>query len=221
MTNLPRDPTDAALITGARDYAAMASSDRARDFINVLANRLAARGEEDPVAECERAVGQWVYRRIEVLMDAAPDTPGGAELAFLAAVASDVEEYGATGDHAVVPAPPSQPHGAAGEWVMVPREPTEAMAKAGRIVVDVNPELKVTRITTWGVKAWEAMIAAAPPSPVPVGEWQINRLKVARDKLHALIEANHQRASKHTPWLYEADQKLIADFDAILALLAK
>lgn len=50
------------------------------------------------IGAAELAVGQFIYRRIEKLMDAKAGTPEAAELSYLAAIASDVEEYGATGD---------------------------------------------------------------------------------------------------------------------------
>ena len=55
--------------------------------------------EDNTIGAAERAVGQWVYRRIETLMNAKITTSIGNELVYLAAIASDVEEYGATGDH--------------------------------------------------------------------------------------------------------------------------
>jgi hypothetical protein len=66
---------------------------------------------EDAEGVAERQVGRYVYRRISKLMDAAPGTPEGAELLFLANIASQVEEYGeqACGDHDLsAPAPPVQ-----------------------------------------------------------------------------------------------------------------
>jgi hypothetical protein len=56
---------------------------------------------DDPVGCAEREVGRWVYRRIEAVISAKPGTAEGRELAYLAAVAADVEEYGATGEHPV------------------------------------------------------------------------------------------------------------------------
>jgi hypothetical protein len=49
------------------------------------------------VGAAEAQVGQFIYRRIETLMDAKAGTHGGAELTYLAAIVGDVEEYGATG----------------------------------------------------------------------------------------------------------------------------
>jgi hypothetical protein len=53
---------------------------------------------ENTIGAAERAVGQFIYARIEKLMDAKVGTPEGAELKYLAGIASDVEEYGATGE---------------------------------------------------------------------------------------------------------------------------
>lgn len=54
------------------------------------------RGVDGVVGAAERDVGRYVYRRIEALMDAAPGTSEGAELCYLATIAGNVEEYGAT-----------------------------------------------------------------------------------------------------------------------------
>lgn len=63
--------------------------------------------ESDPIAAAERAVGAWVYNRVSALMGAKPGTADSAELEWLTAMVDDVEEYGATGDHAPpVPFPP-------------------------------------------------------------------------------------------------------------------
>lgn len=49
----------------------------------------------DPVGAAEREVGRYVYMLIEARMDAKAGTAEGRELAYLAAIVSDVEEYGA------------------------------------------------------------------------------------------------------------------------------
>jgi hypothetical protein len=48
----------------------------------------------DQIGAAEAEVGRWVYRRIEVLMDAKPGTAEAAELTYLAKVAEAVEEWG-------------------------------------------------------------------------------------------------------------------------------
>ncbi len=53
---------------------------------------------ENHIGAAELAVGQFVYRRIETLMDAKAGTPEGGELAYLAELVGNVEEYGARGD---------------------------------------------------------------------------------------------------------------------------
>jgi hypothetical protein len=53
---------------------------------------------QNAIGAAELEVGQFVYRRIEKLMDAKADTPEGRELDFLAELVSNVEEYGAQGD---------------------------------------------------------------------------------------------------------------------------
>lgn len=45
--------------------------------------------------------------------------------------------------------------------VIVPKEPTEEMQKASRIVIDLRG-VEVSRVTTWGINAWESILAAAP-----------------------------------------------------------
>lgn len=61
----------------------------------------------DSERACELAVGRYIYRRVEVLMDSKAETPANAELAYLAALVTDVEEYGATGEHGVEPPAPA------------------------------------------------------------------------------------------------------------------
>lgn len=46
------------------------------------------------VGAAEAELGRYIYRRIEALMDAKPETPGAAELVYLAKIAESVEEYG-------------------------------------------------------------------------------------------------------------------------------
>lgn len=67
----------------------------------------AAQGAEGAEAEgknligaAELEVGQFIYRRIEKLIGAKPDTPERRELTYLDRIVSDVEEYGATGEEA-------------------------------------------------------------------------------------------------------------------------
>jgi hypothetical protein len=83
-----------------------------------IAPLAAAVPSEDPIGCAEREVGRWVYRRIEVLMDAKPGvgTTEAQELGYLADVVVDVEEYGATGEHPVdgLPPSPSKPEGETG-----------------------------------------------------------------------------------------------------------
>lgn len=73
----------------------------------------------DAVGAAEAAVGRWVYRRIDRLIDSAPGTPEAAELLFLAAITGSIEEYGedACVDYALSqhPAPPSSAEPAACE----------------------------------------------------------------------------------------------------------
>jgi hypothetical protein len=45
--------------------------------------------------------------------------------------------------------------------VIVPKRPTDEMGRASRIVIDCRG-LDVGRVTTWGVNAWDSMLAAAP-----------------------------------------------------------
>lgn len=62
---------------------------------------MTASAEDDDAGAAERDVGRYIYRRIEVLMDAVPDTEAGGrslegrELDYLATIVSAVEEYGA------------------------------------------------------------------------------------------------------------------------------
>jgi len=65
----------------------------------------------DSVGAAEAEVGRYVYRLIEARMDAAAGTAEGAELEYLAALVSDVEEYGAhdLGDDELC-ATPGSPH---------------------------------------------------------------------------------------------------------------
>jgi hypothetical protein len=67
--------------------------------------------QENAIGAAEREVGQFVYRRIEALMDAKAGTPEGAELTYLAEIVSDVEEYGATGSEPQQRAPFQTPSG--------------------------------------------------------------------------------------------------------------
>ena len=53
--------------------------------------------EDDAVGCAEREVGRFFYNRISALMDAELGTGDAIELAYLAQIVSDVEEYGADG----------------------------------------------------------------------------------------------------------------------------
>lgn len=65
---------------------------------------------ENMVGAAEVEVGQFIYRRIEKLMDATPGTTEAAELTYLADLVASVEEYGALGDEDCAPvAPASKP----------------------------------------------------------------------------------------------------------------
>lgn len=50
--------------------------------------------ETNTEGPAEAEIGRWVYRRISRLMDAMPGSKEGKELAYLAAVAASIEEYG-------------------------------------------------------------------------------------------------------------------------------
>lgn len=50
---------------------------------------------EDPVSSAERNVGRWVYNRASKLMDAKAGSSDAVELAWLAEVIENIEEYGA------------------------------------------------------------------------------------------------------------------------------
>jgi hypothetical protein len=55
-------------------------------------------GGANHIGAAELTVGQFVYRRLEKLMDAKGDSPEGRELDYLADLVGNVEEYGARGD---------------------------------------------------------------------------------------------------------------------------
>jgi hypothetical protein len=63
----------------------------------------------DPIDEAERAVGRFIYDRIEHLMDATAGTPAGDELTYLAQIATDVEEYDAKAAEWDAPSLPQRP----------------------------------------------------------------------------------------------------------------
>lgn len=65
---------------------------------NYRAARQALASLKGAYGTAELAVGQFVYRRIEKLMDAKPGTPAANELRYLTHIVNDVEEYGAQGD---------------------------------------------------------------------------------------------------------------------------
>jgi hypothetical protein len=85
----------------------------------IIALSAPAGGGEDAVGAAEREVGRWVYQRIEVLMDAKPDTADGAELTYLARVAEAVEEWGshACGGDSLAPFP--------ARWMPLPPAPAD------------------------------------------------------------------------------------------------
>ena len=87
--NLDAEQAAQALVDAGYRYVA---SHRAASTVTPQGAR------ENHIGAAELAVGQFVYRRIEKLMDAKANTPAGHELAYLAEMAAAVEEYGALGD---------------------------------------------------------------------------------------------------------------------------
>jgi hypothetical protein len=65
----------------------------ARARIRVLEDSLD--GPSDAVGAAEREVGRYVYKRVSALMNTDPGSAAERELAYLAEIVSDVEEYGA------------------------------------------------------------------------------------------------------------------------------
>lgn len=63
------------------------------------------------IGAAEAELGRYIYRRIEALMDATPGTPDSSELAYLAAIAAQVEEYGeeACDGNSLASFPPAAP----------------------------------------------------------------------------------------------------------------
>ncbi len=80
---------------------------------------------QNAIGAAEREAGQFIYRRIEMLLDAKAGTPEGAELTYLAEIVSDVEEYGATGAEAQQRAPFATAHEAATPLVLYPDDGVE------------------------------------------------------------------------------------------------
>lgn len=159
----------------------------------------------------------WRYRRLQVL-GAAPDGSKNLENGTVlrwSTLDAFIDE-----DKRVVPsrgefsgrkpaAPPSQARTSDGgdgavavqdEWVLVPVEPTEAMARASRLIINLPDNVRAARVTEWGVKSWSAMLAAAPPAPIPSVPDETNeRLREAiaciiHDKigLRELFEGSHE-----------------------------
>lgn len=90
---LPEDPWEAQV--QSRRASWISDAQAALQAIQAEGMVLA---KPNAIGAAELAVGQWVYRRIEKLMDAKVGTPQGEELSYLAQVAAVVEEYGAQGD---------------------------------------------------------------------------------------------------------------------------
>lgn len=94
-------PADREVIGRVKSSVAHWPDDTAEDQqfladLHALIALASRAGEKSPIeAECEQAVGAWVYRRITTLEAAEPGTLEGDELDYLASVVSDVEEYGA------------------------------------------------------------------------------------------------------------------------------
>ena len=91
---------------------------RVADALEALAQPPQQGAAENTIGAAESAVGRYVYRRIEVLMDAAVGTPEADELRYLATIAETVEEYGeeACANHAIAAAPPPPQGGVEPSW---------------------------------------------------------------------------------------------------------
>lgn len=114
----------------------------------------------------EREVGQFVYRRIEALMDATAGTPEADELSYLAEIVSDVEEYGATGAEAHQRGPFTTAHEAAAPLVLYPddgveyggRFSTEHQASQAR-VAELTAEVEMRELDIQAYRASEGALA--------------------------------------------------------------
>ena len=67
---------------------------QAKAMVLHMLDGLPGEPDSDAVGCAEHEVGRYVYTRIEALMGAAPGSPEGAELSYLADIVGHVEECG-------------------------------------------------------------------------------------------------------------------------------
>lgn len=144
--------------------------------------------EAQPSYAAEQRVGRYVYDRIEKLMDAKAGTPEGDELAMLAAIVDEIEEWGETDRPFQIEAQPSDRREA-----KPPSFSDEDLVRAARAFLQAHAD---TYTTT--AEAMRDAVIALYSQPAPSGAGSVPKMPPGwkRDRCPTCGDTKHQLPSR-------------------------